>query len=83
MNAASIYNPSRHSRGNNVKLKLGLWNVGSIEKDDKLLSVLGDATARHINVVVLTEMRPSEKVCLKLDGVVLYAIPGLLTNNGT
>ena len=68
MNAASIHNPSRPSRENNVKLKLGLWNVRSIGKDDKLLSILGDALARRLNVLVLTETRHSEKVCLKLDG---------------
>ena len=34
MNAPSIRNPSRPSRENNVKLKLGLWNVRSIGKDD-------------------------------------------------
>ena len=68
MNAASIHSPSWPSRENNVKLKLGLWNVRSIGKDDKLLSILGDALARRLNVLVLTETRHSEKVCLKLDG---------------
>ena len=33
------------------------------------LSILGDALARRLNVLVLTETRHSEKVCLKLDGV--------------
>ena len=68
MNAASIPNRSRPSRGNNVELKLGLWNVRSLENDDKLLSILGDAIAKRLNVLVLIERRHSEKVCLKLDG---------------
>ena len=43
-------NPSLPIRGNNLNLKLGVWNVESIGKDDKLLSILGDAIARRLNV---------------------------------
>ena len=43
-------------------------DVRSIGKGDKQLSILGDALARRLNVLVLTEPRHSEKVCLKLDG---------------
>ena len=63
----SNVNPSRPRPGNNRKLKLCLWNVRSIGKDGKLLSILGDERARRLNVLVLTETRHSEKVCLKLD----------------
>ena len=53
-------NPSWPSRRNNLRLKLGLRNVRSIGKDDKLLSILGgDAVAWRLNVVVLTEKRHS------------------------
>ena len=73
MNANIVDNPLRHNRRNNLKLKLGLWNVMSIGKDDKLLSILGDAIARRLNVLVLIEMRHSEKVCPKLEeGHTLY-----------
>ena len=45
-------NPSRPIRRNNLNLKLGVWNVESIGKDDKLLSILGDETARSLNILI-------------------------------
>ena len=73
MNANIVDNPLRHNRRNNLKLKLGLWNAMSIGKDEELLSILGDAIARRLNVLVLIEMRHSEKVCPKLEkGHILY-----------
>ena len=68
MNDSNV-NPSRPRPGNNRKLKQCLWNVRSIGKDGKLLSILGDERARRLNVLVLTETRHSEKVCLKLVGL--------------
>ena len=57
-------NPSQPSRENNLKLKIGVWNVGSIGKNDKLLSIVGNAIERRLNVVVLTETCHSVNVCL-------------------
>ena len=67
MNDSIVDNPSRRNRRNNLRLKLGLWNVMSIGKDDKLLSILGDAIARRLNVLVLIDTGHFQKVCLKLE----------------
>ena len=42
-------------------LRLGSWDVKIIGKDNKPLSILGDAIAIRLNVLVLTETRHSEK----------------------
>ena len=63
MSVETQQNHPQPNRSNNPSpphnLKLGLWNVRSIGKDEKLLSILEDAIARHTNILVLTEARHS------------------------
>ena len=61
MNDTNV-NPSRPRLGNNLKLKLCLWNVRNIGNNDKLLSILGDVIVRRLNILVLTETLPPDGV---------------------
>ena len=64
--------PPQPNRRNNPTpadiLKLRIWNVRSIGKDEKLLSILEGAITRYLNILVLAETGHSEKCCLELGG---------------
>ena len=68
VNANAIVNGGVLSPKRGCCLKLGLWNIRGLGQGDKLHSILNDAMARNLNVVVLTETRFFGQTCLGLDG---------------